>query len=150
MKSVEDNFLKTGLSAICFADLTNKNRSQAIVGTVDNEISVFDAEELIDSRTETSPIILLTEMNPTHIAYATENGTIGIYKGLDRLWRVKSKSVAACQTAYKVNLVTEGVLTGWMNGRWELRTGVNPERHQVVTYHELFTNELLFQAAFYW
>lgn len=116
--------MKTILSAICFADLTNKNRSQAIVGTVDNEISVFDAEELVDSRTETSPIILLTEMNPTHIAYATENGTIGIYKGLERLWRVKSKSVAACQTAYKVNLITEGVLTGWMNGRWELRTGV--------------------------
>ena len=131
--------------------MTNKNRSQAIVGTVDNEISVFDAEELIDSRTETSPIILLTEMNPTHIAYATENGTIGIYKGLDRLWRVKSKSVAACQSAYKVNLVTEGVLTGWMNGRWELRTGVDLLRHHLMVHHgRAIKNKLGFQTAFYW
>ena len=91
------NVASDTISSICFADLINKGRNQAIVGTVDNEISIFDAEELVDSRTETSPVLLLTTINSGHIAYATENGTIGVYKGLDRIWRVKSKSIASCQ-----------------------------------------------------
>ena len=48
------------VKAICFADLTSKGYDQVVVGTADNEITLFDCEELIDSRTEVAPILLLT------------------------------------------------------------------------------------------
>ena len=62
-----------------------------------------------------------SKLNANHLSCSTENETIGVYKNLKRLWRIKSKTIAACQTPYKVGTVTQGVLTGWMNGRWELR-----------------------------
>ena len=57
------------------------------------------------------------------IAYASENGTIGVYLNLERLWRVKSKSIATCQTVFG----KESLLTGWKNGRWEMRGVKNGE-----------------------
>lgn len=120
-KEVYWNVSSDTINTTCLADLTNRTRNQVVIGTDDGMMSVFDAEELVDTRNETSPVLLLVQLNATHVSYATENGTIGVYKNLERLWRIKSKTIAACQTAYKVGTMVEGVLTGWMNGRWELR-----------------------------
>ena len=79
-----------------------------ILGTDDGVLSVFDAEELVDTRNETSPILLLVQLTANHVSYATENGTIGVYRNLERLWRIKSKTIAACQTPYTVGTVVEG------------------------------------------
>lgn len=44
------NVASDTVNAICFADLTSKSYDQIILGTADNEITLFDCEELIDSR----------------------------------------------------------------------------------------------------
>ena len=43
------NVASDAVNDICFADLTNKSYDQIILGTADNEITLFDCEELIDS-----------------------------------------------------------------------------------------------------
>ena len=56
------NVASDSVNSICFSDLTSKSYDQIVLGTSDNEISVFDHEELIDSRTEVAPIVLLTRI----------------------------------------------------------------------------------------
>ena len=65
-----------------------------------------------------STINLARRVAPNVVAYASENGTIGIYSKLERLWRVKSKSVATCQALFPAG---NALITGWRNGRWEIR-----------------------------
>ena len=112
------NVSSDAVNAICFVDLIGKNYDQIVVGTTDQEITIYDHEELIDARTEVSQIALLTRVGPDQMAYALQNGTIGVYQRLNRLWRVKSKSTATCQCFYKPN---QSLLTGWESGRWEMR-----------------------------
>ncbi|CBY18271.1 unnamed protein product [Oikopleura dioica] len=112
------NVSSDAVNAICFVDLIGKNYDQIVVGTTDQEITIYDHEELTDTRTEVSQIALLTRVGADQMAYALQNGTIGVYQRLNRLWRVKSKSTATCQCFYKPN---KSLLTGWESGRWEMR-----------------------------
>ena len=61
-KEVYWNVSSDTVNTACLADLTNRNRNQVVIGTDDGIMSIFDAEELVDTRNETSPILLLVQL----------------------------------------------------------------------------------------
>ena len=60
--------------------------------------------------------------------YALTNGTVGVYNGSRRVWRVKSRHDVQCINSF--DLDGDGVqelLSGWSNGKFEVRAEKNGE-----------------------
>lgn len=62
---------------------------QLIVGSEDYDIRVFRNDVIIAEMTETEAVTGLCKVMGQHFGYALANGTVGVYKGLDRSWRIK-------------------------------------------------------------
>lgn len=60
-----------------------------IVGSEDFDIRVFRNDVIIAEMTETEAVTGLCKVMGQHFGYALANGTVGVYKGLERLWRIK-------------------------------------------------------------
>ena len=60
-------------------------------------------------------------------AYALDNGTVGVYEKLNRLWRVKSKNRPTCLLKYDIDGDgCDELITGWQGGKVDgrhLKTG---------------------------
>lgn len=75
-------------------------------------------EEVVSEITEADKVVALGGLNDNRYCYALANGTIGVYAGAERIWRVKSKhSVAAVCTHDMDSDGTPEVISGWSNGR---------------------------------
>jgi len=59
------------------------------VGSEDFDIRVFDEDEIISEMTETDAISSLCSMDGSRFGYALANGTVGVYDGSHRKWRIK-------------------------------------------------------------
>jgi len=95
-----------------------------VVGSDDNEIRVFNGDEVMCKVTETAPPVqLMPTLSAGRFIYALSNGTVGVYDQQVRTWRSKSKhkieSVVACDVDF--DGVAE-VLCGWSNGKFEVRS----------------------------
>ncbi|CAK9033061.1 Bardet-Biedl syndrome 2 protein [Durusdinium trenchii] len=117
-------------SSLAFCDADRDGNSELVVGSDDFEIRAFQNEESAFEITETEGITHLCAMHPasadggsvSRFAYGLKNGTIGIYDGQTRLWRVKSKERVLAMAAFDVD--GDGVcelVTGWSDGKLEVR-----------------------------
>ncbi|KAI3380385.1 hypothetical protein SNEBB_007666 [Seison nebaliae] len=100
-----------------------RNRSnQLLCGANDTEIRVFDDEQIVSEITENSSIITLTRINDAIFGYALDNGTIGVYNGTKRLWRVKSKNEISALNAFDINgNRKKELICGWSNGKLDAK-----------------------------
>ena len=92
----EDKFWTVlGGNAVCLKlnDINNDGANELIVGTDDYTIRFYQNEDNINEINENTKIIELEYIGNTVLAYALENGTIGCYKGNDRLWKKKRKRI---------------------------------------------------------
>ena len=88
------------------------------VGSDDFDIRVFQDEDVISEVSEADVIVGLCPIQSTRFGYALANGTIGVYNGMDRMWRVKSKHSVCAISSF--DLDGDGVpelLSGWSSGR---------------------------------
>ncbi|KIZ00360.1 putative Bardet-Biedl syndrome 2 protein like protein [Monoraphidium neglectum] len=116
------------VSALALADIDGDGRNELLVGCDDFEIRIFKDEDLILQITEADQITGLAHLGGPRFAYALRNGTIGVYDGTTRLWRVKSKHSVAGILAF--DLDGDGqpeLVSGWSNGRVEARHAVTGE-----------------------
>jgi hypothetical protein len=60
-----------------------------IVGSDDFDLRVFKNDEIIDETSESDAIVALCAIEGNKFAYALSNGTLGVYAGMQRLWRIK-------------------------------------------------------------
>ncbi|GIZ04373.1 bardet-Biedl syndrome 2 protein [Caerostris extrusa] len=118
------------VSSITLCDFNHDSFNELIVGSEDFDIRVFRNDVIIAEITETEAVTGLCKVMGQHFGYALANGTVGVYKGLDRAWRIKSKNQAICLKSYDID--GDGVpeiITGWSNGKIDAR---NVETGEVV------------------
>lgn len=88
------------------------------VGSEDFDIRIFHNEDVISEVSEADVVVGLTPIQGKKYGYALANGTIGMYNGTSRVWRVKSKHSLCAISGF--DLDGDGVpelLSGWSNGR---------------------------------
>ncbi len=59
------------------------------MGSEDFDIRIFKQDEIIAEMTETEAITALCPIGSNRFAYALSNGTLGVYEGTNRIWRIK-------------------------------------------------------------
>ncbi|EPY40825.1 FG-GAPprotein [Angomonas deanei] len=116
-----------------------------VVSSEDNELRVFRGEEVLTTFTEVDRVsqLIPSALRPAlnsdgttrprgdmdgKFAYLLDNGTVGVYRKSERLWRVKGKSVPV--SAAFCDLDCDGVeelVVGWQNGRVEVRSDLRPD-----------------------
>lgn len=65
---------------------------QVVVGTDDYDIRVFKEDLLLYELNETDEISCLCSLGKGRFAYGLANGTLGVYEGETRIWRIKTKN----------------------------------------------------------
>ncbi|VDP10007.1 unnamed protein product [Soboliphyme baturini] len=111
---------------MCLCDFDNDEELELIVGSEDYDIRVFKGDEIIAEFSETEAVIALHPVSGNRFAYALINGTLGLYEGSNRLWRIKSKTFAMSLCLYDINGDNELELaTGWSGGKVDFRSWKN-------------------------
>ncbi len=132
------------VSAFAFCDLAkekkNNNTSKVLLtGADDYEIRGFEQEQVVYEVGETNRIIDLTSIQKNMYGYALGNGTVGVYTGKSRAWRVKSKHRPVSITSYDLDGDGENeLMIGWDNGKFEARKNGNGD----VIYKDLFSTSV--------
>jgi Bardet-Biedl syndrome 2 protein len=97
-------------------------QNELLVGSDDADIRIYKDEDLILQIAEADVVVALAAVQGRRFAYALQNGTIGVYEGSTRLWRVKSKHSVSALTTFDLN--GDGrleLISGWSNGKVEAR-----------------------------
>ena len=120
----EDKFWTVlGGNAICLKlnDINNDGANELIVGTDDYTIRFYQNEDNINEINENTKIIEVEYIDNTVLAYALENGTIGCYKGNDRLWTKKEKGYVTSILVIDFNKDNYyEILCGWSTGKLQM------------------------------
>ncbi|TYZ62528.1 hypothetical protein PybrP1_012710 [[Pythium] brassicae (nom. inval.)] len=123
--------------AMTLSDVTGHGRDELVVGSDDFEIRAFQNEESVFECTETSAVLALAPLQKNLLGYALQNGTVGVYKGKNRAWRVKSKNMPTAIHAFDINGDGEKeIMIGWSNGKFESRRVANGE----VVHKDMFSS----------
>jgi Bardet-Biedl syndrome 2 protein len=81
-----------GVTALALADVDEDGCNELLVGCDDGCIWVYRDKDVVQQIHEADAVVALTGLGQGRKwAYALANGTIGVYEGGVRLWRVKSK-----------------------------------------------------------
>ena len=125
--------------AMALADVTGDGSNELLVGSDDYEIRVFANDNAISEVTEAEKVVGLAHLSGSRFGYALENGTVGVYEGKKRRWRIKSKNRVTAFSAF--DLTGDGrmeICVGWSNGKLEVR---NEETGEVV-YKDTFKSPI--------
>nr|CCA20224.1 bardetBiedl syndrome 2 protein putative [Albugo laibachii Nc14] len=116
------------VGALALCDISGQGQLELVVGTDDFEISAYQNDQIVHECTETSRIVALTSIEHHLFGYALQNGTVGVYRGKNRAWRVKSNKVPTSLHSFDVNGDGEPeLIIGWGNGKIEARKVANGE-----------------------
>ncbi|PAV61026.1 hypothetical protein WR25_04386 isoform C [Diploscapter pachys] len=106
------------VNAMCLCDYDNDGELELIVGSPDFEIRIFKRDLMRTELTETDAVIGLAAVTNNCFAYALSNGTIGVYKGEERLWRIKSKNIATSMLRFPSDNLMTAI---WNTGKIDIR-----------------------------
>jgi len=73
------------------SDIDDDGLCELIVGTDDYSIRFYKDEKDLSEISENNKIVLLQPLGNPRFVYCLENGTMGVYNKLDRLWKKKVK-----------------------------------------------------------
>ncbi|TMW68821.1 hypothetical protein Poli38472_006289 [Pythium oligandrum] len=121
--------------ALALTDVTGHGRDELVVGSDDFEIRAFQHEEIMYETTETSKVLALAPIQKHMFGYALQNGTVGVYRGKNRAWRVKSKNTPTAIHSFDIDGDGEKeIVIGWNSGKFEARRITNGE----VVHKDMF------------
>ncbi|KAK0179481.1 hypothetical protein PV327_005231 [Microctonus hyperodae] len=112
--------------SLAIFDFDGDGENELLAGTEDYELKVIKEDLILWETKETAAVTTLAAISGKQFAYVVGNGTVGIYEGGQRLWRIKSKHRVVAIKCYDVN--GDGVMelvTGWNSGKIDARSCIN-------------------------
>eukprot|EP00357_Protocruzia_adherens_P016107 CAMPEP_0115029300 /NCGR_PEP_ID=MMETSP0216-20121206/36898_1 /TAXON_ID=223996 /ORGANISM="Protocruzia adherens, Strain Boccale" /LENGTH=730 /DNA_ID=CAMNT_0002405817 /DNA_START=80 /DNA_END=2272 /DNA_ORIENTATION=- len=110
------------VSALAFCDIDMDGDNELLVGSDDFAIRIYRNDEICYDINESAKIFDLTPIRGARFGYAVENGTIGVYDKVQRIWRSKSKYLVT--SLLGIDLDSDGIpemISGWSSGKLEVR-----------------------------
>ena len=108
--------------ALCHFTKSPHGTRELLVGSRDAEVRVFRNEELVEEIYEVDVVTGLCPIYGSRFGYALANGTVGVYDGASRAWRLKSKHDVCCIASFDLDGDgVEEIVSGWSNGKLEVR-----------------------------
>ncbi len=110
------------VTCLAFSPERARGAPDLLVGGDDYAIRTFSGEESVAEVTESDVIDGLCGIRGNRVGYALRNGTIGVYEGDRRVWRVKSKHCPRALISF--DLDADGVpelVSGWSDGAVNVR-----------------------------
>ena len=105
------------VNAMTLADVDGDGLNELFVCGDDFTIRLFRDEEVVSEITESERVINVCHLKGERFGYALANGTVGVYDGTQRQWRVKSKNQVTALCAYDLDGDGERELViGWSSG----------------------------------
>uniref|UniRef100_A0A0N5AER1 Bardet-Biedl syndrome 2 protein homolog n=1 Tax=Syphacia muris TaxID=451379 RepID=A0A0N5AER1_9BILA len=106
------------INAICFTDIDGDGSYEVVVGTDDYEIRIFKEDLLLHELNETDEISCLCDLGNGRFAYGLVNGTLGVYEGETRIWRIKTKNKPEALTLFPD---LNSLVCAWSGGKIDIR-----------------------------
>ncbi|XP_058445641.1 Bardet-Biedl syndrome 2 protein homolog [Malaya genurostris] len=111
-----------GINSLLLMDVDKDGQNELIVGTDDGCIKIYKKDALLHEFTEGNEIQNLLMINQNQFMYSVKNGTIGVFDGTVRMWRIKSKTRVTAMTVYDVlGCENKQIIAGWKNGKIDVR-----------------------------
>ena len=132
--------------ALALADVDGDGRPELLVGSDDFAIRVFKEEVMVSEVMEAAPVVALCALRAAGAshAYALANGTVGVYRGTERVWRMKSRAKVTALAAFDIDGDgAEEIISGWSNGRVEIRSAGGKLLHSETTFGGVAVSALL-------
>jgi len=124
--SGEDKFWTvTGdiVTSLVITDMSQDAQNQLIVGSEDFDIRIFNGDAIIGEISENEAVTHLCKISATKFGYGLVNGTVGVYDGSTRIWRIKSKQRITSMQCFDVTGDgNDELVCGWSNGKIDARS----------------------------
>ena len=127
------------VTALALCDFNRDGNTELIAGSEDYDIRVFCNDVLVDEFSEADVVTSLCAVKDDQFSYALASGIVGMYKGTERVWRVKSKNQPICMHSFDIN--NDGVpelIVGWSSGKLDIRNSQTGE----VIFKDTFSSHI--------
>eukprot|EP00731_Ephydatia_muelleri_P025424 Em0017g507a len=127
------------VTALTLCDFNRDGNTELIAGSEDYDIRVFCNDVLVDEFSEADVVTSLCAVRDDQFSYALASGIVGMYKGTERVWRVKSKNQPICMHSFDIN--NDGVpelIVGWSSGKLDIRNSQTGE----VIFKDTFSSHI--------
>ncbi|CAJ0931430.1 unnamed protein product, partial [Mesorhabditis belari] len=112
------------VTAMCLVDYDSDGQMELVVGSADYEIRIFKNDLMRCELMETDAIVALSALGGQRFAYGLANGTLGVYDGEARVWRIKSKHIVITVLPFPT---PEHITCVWDSGKIDIRAGNSGE-----------------------